>query len=138
MGEQFTIRLSSSTRGVGFGSPMDAVVTVRPQVISTFRIASDNLINLVTSPQVLEIVIERVSGLQSTAQITYTTVQPRQPVTIGGLEPFPPAQPQIDYTQIDTSLSFSSGDVLQIIRIPILSVRNSPVAFQVQIASTRQ
>lgn len=123
---------------MGLGSPTDAVVTVRPQVVSTFRIALDNLINVVTSPQELEIVIERVSGQQSVAQISYSTVQPRQPVTIGGLAPFPPAQPQVDYTQIETSLTFNSGDVSQIVRIPILFVGASPVAFQVQIGSTIQ
>lgn len=138
MGEQFSIRLTSSTQGVGLGSPVEAVITVRPQVISTFRIASNNLINVVTSPQELAVVIERVSGQQSVAQINYNTSQPRQPVAVGGLAPFPPAQPQIDFSQIQTSLTFNSGDESRTVRIPILSVGTSPAAFLVQIGSTVQ
>lgn len=138
MGEQFSVRLSSSTEGVGFGTRVEAVVTARPRVISTFRIAADNLINIVTSPQDLSIVIERVNGQQTVGTLNYNTVQPSQPVAIGGLPPIQPAQPQVDFTQIQTSLTFASGDEIGTISIPILSVGSSPVAFFVQIESTIQ
>lgn len=138
MGEQFSVRLSSSTEGVGFGIRVEAVVTVQPRVISTFRIAADNLINFVTSPQDLSIVIERVNGQQTVATLNYNTVQPSKPVAIGGLPPIQPAQPQVDFTQIQTSLTFDSGDESRTISIPILTIGSSPVAFFVQIESTIQ
>lgn len=138
MGEQFSVRLSSSTGGVGFGTRVEAVVTVQPRVIATFRIAADNLINTVTSLQELPIVIERVSGQQIVAQITYNTVQPREPVSVGSLPPLQPAQPQVDFTQIQTSITFNSGEESRTINIPILSVGSTPVAFFVQISSTTQ
>jgi hypothetical protein len=107
-------------------------------MISTFRIAAANLINVVTSPQELALMIERTNGQQTVATLSYSTVQPNQPVQIRGLLPIQPAQPQVDFPQIQTSISFASGDESNTINIPILSVGNSPVAFFVQIQSNIQ
>lgn len=128
------MRLSSVTVGVGFGAPMEAVVTV---LVSTFLVASNNLTVVASTPQQVSILIERTDGLQITAVVNYNTTQPRQPVAIGSLT-FPPAQPQVHFTQIQTTVTFYPGDVSHLINIPILSVPDAPVAFVVQIASTGQ
>ena len=135
-GEEFSVRLSSSMEGVGFGSPVVAAVTVLPRVIPTFRIAPDNLINVViSSQQPLPIVIERVNGQQTVATLPYSTVQPSEPVSVRGLPPIQPAQPQVDFAQIQTSVTFASGEESAIVNIPILSVGSSPVVFFVVIGS---
>lgn len=138
-GEQFSVLLSSSTPGVGFGSPVQAVVTVLPRVIATFRIAPDNLVNIVTRPEELLLVIERTEGLQITAQVSYRTLQATQPIVVGKLQPFQPAQAQMQFTQIDqTSLIFNPGDTSLTVDVPVLSIGSIPAAFRVQIDSTTQ
>lgn len=134
--EQFSVRLNSATVGAGFGSPVEAVVTVLPQVISAFNIAKDNLTIVTTSPQEVSILIQRTLGLQTAATVTYNTTQASQPVNIGSLM-FQPAQQQTHFSQINTMLSFSRGQASSSISIPVLSVGTAPVAFLVQIGSSR-
>ena len=131
--------LSSLTPGVGFGSPVQAVVTVLPRVIATFRIAPNNLVNIVTRPESLPIVIERTEGLQITAQVSYMTLQATEPIVIGQLQPFQPALAQIQFTQIDqTNLIFNPGETSRTVDVPVISVGSIPAAFLVQIDSTTQ
>lgn len=137
-GEQFSVRLSSPSVGVGFGTRVESLVTVQPRVIATFTIAADDLINVVTLAQDIVVVIERIAGLQTTAQLNYNTSQPRQPVVIGRLPPIQSAIPQVHFTQIQTSLTFNPGEESSSIAIPILSVERTPVAFLVQIGSPTQ
>lgn len=118
---------------------MQAVVTVFPRVIASFRIAPDNLVNIVTRPEVLALVIERTEGSQITAQVSYMTLQATQPVVVGQLQPFQPAQAQIQFTQIDqTNLIFNPGDTSMTVEVPVLSVGTTPAAFLVEVVSTTQ
>lgn len=126
------------TAGVGFGVPLEALVTVQPRVMGTFHVASTNLTVVVTTPQEVSILIQRSDGLQTMAQVNYNTTQPRQPVIIGGLN-FEPAQPQVHYTRIGgTAVTFNPGDASHLITIPVLAIPDMPRAFFVQISSTGQ
>lgn len=125
------------TPGVGFGVPVQAVVTVQPRIVSTFNLAFDNLTIVASTAQQVSLLIQRTDGLQTTAVVIYNTTQPRQPVAIGSLT-FEPAQPQIHFTQIQTTVTFNPGDVSHLIEIPIISVPDSPAAFFVQISAVGQ
>ena len=123
--------------GVGFGTPIEATVTVQPRIVSTFQISANNLTNVVTTPQDVSIVIDRSGGTQIETQLNYNTTQPRQEVVIGKLQ-FQPALPHVHYSQIETSLSFLPGQTSRSISINVIAVDSPPAAFFVQIRSPLQ
>ena len=137
-GEQFTVRLSSSTTGAGLGARVEALVNLQQRTIANFTVATTSIINVVSSTGVLPVTVDRTAGTQIMALISYNTSQPRQPVQIGRLPPFQPAQPHIHFPPIQAPLTFNRGVESSTVEIPILSLGSTPVAFLVQINSTIQ
>lgn len=112
-------------------------MTVQPRIVGTFHLAFDNLTVVASTPQQVSILIQRTDGLQTTAVVSYYTSQPTQPVAIGSLT-FQPAQSQVHFPEIRTTVTFNPGDASHQIDIPILSVPDTPVVFMVEVSSTGQ
>lgn len=127
-GEEFSVRLSSTTAGVGFSAPTQAVIFVRPRTQTIYQFARSNLTSVVTSPRLLPFLIERSVGLQIRDVVYCNTSQPGQAVTVGRLT-FQPALLLIHFTPINVPLVFNSGETSKTNDISVLSVGSDPVAF---------
>ena len=139
-GEQFSVCLSSSSPGVGFGAPSLATVFVHPRTVSVFEITDSNLTRLVTSATDNNLVLEvrRIAGLQTFARVSLKTVQLTRAVTVGR-QTFQPAQQLVHFAVTNVSRNFDVGVETVTVHLEvIISMGTTPLAFLVVLGSTSQ
>lgn len=122
---------------VGFGVPSEVTVQVQPRTVAVFQISQDNLMMVVSAPGQVSINIERTDGLALTTEVIYNTTQPRREIEVGQIK-FQPAVAQLHFTSVEIPVAFSSNQASRSVDVNIISVPETPAAFQVMISSQIQ
>ena len=132
------VRISSLVAGeIGLGVPSEVTVTAQPRTVAVFQISQQNLMMVVSSPGPVFINIERTNGLALETEVVYNTTQPSAEIAIGQVR-FQPALAQLHFTSTRTPVSFASNQASRSVDVNIISVPETPAAFQVMISSQIQ
>ena len=132
------VRISSMVAGeIGLGVPSEVAVSVQPRTVAVFQISQENLMMVVSSPGQIFINIERTNGLALATEVIYNTTQPSRAIEVGQIR-FQPALAQQHFTSTQTPVIFASNQASRSVDVNIISVPESPAAFQVMISSQTQ
>ena len=131
------MRISPQVVGeIGLGVPSVVNVTAQPRTVVVFQISQENLMTVVSSPGPIFISIERTNGFPLQAEVMYNTNQPSAEIAIGDIR-FQPAIAQLHFTSTQTPVSFASNERSRSVDVNIISVPETPSAFQVTISSVQ-
>lgn len=122
---------------IGLGVPSEVTVSVQPRTVAVFQISQENLMMVVSSPGRIFINIERTNGLALATQVIYNTTQPTQNIDVGQIS-FQPALAQRHFTSTQTPVIFASNQASRSVDVNIISVPDTPAAFQVMVSSQTQ
>ena len=122
---------------IGLGVPSEVTVRVTARTVAVFQISRDNLMMVVSSPGRVFINIERTNGLALATEVIYNTTQPSSEVEVGAIK-FQPAVAQQHFTSTRLPVMFASNQASQSVDVNIISVPDTPAAFQVMISSQIQ
>uniref|UniRef100_A0A1X7VF86 Staphylococcus aureus surface protein A n=3 Tax=Amphimedon queenslandica TaxID=400682 RepID=A0A1X7VF86_AMPQE len=131
-GETFSLRISSSTVGITFAVRV-ATITAAPSRFSVYQF-SVNSRSVVATDLTQVLMIQRLQGLKLSSQVSYSTVESADPITVGEVT-FLPALASVHFTSVTSASVLFPIDVGNAtIQLNIISADVIPRAFYVTLS----